>query len=157
MAARPTPKRSLPSRSSEQNLRAAFAEVSTTQSNSLTRLTASRRAKPLSTGSWISMVGTSITSAPISRSCLLSSPACSVDRVTTTCWPNNGRFVNQFKSCAATSPTTIVQGACRGSWCSSASVERITLWSERVPHRTAAAGVFAARPPAMSRCEICCR
>ena len=128
--------------------------MSTTQSYEASPAIAASSATPPSTGSSIRIVGTSITSAPAARNAPERGPAPSVARVTTTRRPNIGRPENQSRSCAATSPTTIVDGERSARCGSSPSVERTTLWSGRVPHRTAAAGVVGANPPAISRREI---
>ena len=100
------------------------------------------------------MTGTSTTAAPSSRSRADNAGAWVRARVTTTVLPNSGRRTNQSSSCAATSPTTITDGAA-SSWSSSvASVARTVRWTGRVPHWTAAAGVDASSPARIRRLLI---
>ena len=99
-----------------------------------------------STGA-IAIAGSSTTSAPSSSSSVRSSLACSRARVTTIVRPKSGRCSNQEKSRAATSPTTIADGASTPTVAIVASVARVVRCSGRVPQRTAATGVSGARPP----------
>ena len=95
--------------------------------------------------------GSSTTSAPSSSSSVRSSLACSRARVTTIVRPKRGRCSNQEKSRAATSPTTIADGASTPTAAIVASVARVVRCSGRVPQRTAATGVSRCTSTAIER------
>ena len=127
-----------------------MGDVTTTQSYPESRAAASASAAPPSAGSVTAITGTSMGSAPASRSAVASEEAWARVRVTTTRRPNSGRCSNHDSSSAATSPMTMTDGAAR-SWSARVpSVARVVVCSGRVPQRTAAAGVSAERPPSMS-------
>ena len=100
------------------------------------------------------MAGASTVAAPSAARRATSSPACARARVTTTRRPSSGRFSNQARSQAATSPTTMVEGEPKGASPMVASVARTVRCSGRVPHCVAATGVSGARPPAISASAI---
>ncbi len=89
--------------------------------------------------------------APAHSRAFTNAEAWSRARVTTTRLPNRGRDSNHERSCAATSPMTMVEGDARGWSARVPRVARMVRCSGRVPHCTDAAGVSADSPPAISR------
>ena len=71
--------------------------------------------------------------------------------------PNRGRFSNHRRSSSATLPTTIVTGGSSSTEPRAPSVVRTVRCSGRVPHRTAATGVDADRPPAIRHSAMAAR
>ena len=102
----------------------------------------------------MAIVGTLITSAPAASRRSVRRDACAGARVTTMRRPVSGRAANHSSSSAATSPMTITDGAASGCSAIVASDARVVCWLGRVPHRTAATGVWGARPPAIRRSLI---
>ena len=109
-----------------------------------------------STGS-SAIAGSSMTSAPSCSSSVRSSLACSRARVTTMRRPNSGRCSNHAKSSAATSPTTIADGASTPTRRDRRERRaRSCVAPGRVPHRTAATGCLR-RATAVDRARRRCR
>ena len=102
----------------------------------------------------MAITGTSIGSAPASRSARDRVDAWARVRVTTTRRPNSGRRSNHARSTAATSPTTMTEGVASASAPICDNVDRTVCCSGRVPHRTAATGVLGSSPPAISSSAI---
>ncbi len=130
-----------------KNTSTPFADVNTTHAY------CARSGIANSSGS-TAIVGNSSTSAPIASSHDRNALDCSRARVTTTRLPNNGRVSNHAKSSAATSPTTIADGASTPASAMVARVARTVCCSGRVPQRTAATGVESGRPPAIKAFAI---
>ena len=134
-----------------KNRSAPFGLVKMSQSYSWAWVTISAKVRR-SSGCSMRMVGSSMTSAPRSRSDLLSPPACSRVRVTTMRLPNNGRFSNQliFFRSLTTVPITATAGEPNFSASAiSAMVVRVptmVFWALVVAQRVSAMGVSGSAP-----------
>ncbi len=107
---------------------------------------------PRSVGGASSIVGASITFAPIAESCRDRSLACCRVRVTTTVWPNSGRLSNQFMVGRndTTRPMIVIAGGpslASAIFCGRSAIVPTTVrcfgW---VPQRIVAAGISGGMP-----------
>ena len=106
------------------------------------------------------IVGTSSGTAPYPRRRVVSEPACSLVRGTSTRQPNSGLVSNQDRASRrlTTSPTTVTAGgdirAARASTAMCSRVEVTVACSVVVPTRVIATGVWGSRPASTSALAI---